>query len=138
MENYEAKLKEAAKEQIYANFYDVHILSPLLAPGSMQSQSKEDKKNDNFTVRLPSCVRNELTKISEQEGISITQLINNAIANSIVKHHDQEKARQIYLEAMLKWKNEPSQISPLRMKDLQRMSRDSNPLRTTLQGGDDE
>jgi len=133
MNDLEQQLNEAAKEQLYANFYDVHILSPLLAPSTMQG----DKKSENFTVRLPSCVRNELTEIAEQEGISMTQLINNAIAYAILKHHDSSKVRQMYVEFMLKLKSEPPQIPPLRMKDLQRMG-DTNTLRTVLERRDSE
>jgi len=129
VENYELKLEEAAKEQVYATFYDVHILSPLLNPSSLPSQSKEDKKSDNFTLRLPSNVRKELTEIAEQEGISISQLINNAIVNSIEKHHDQEEARQIFLESVRKLKNKSPQINkPLKMGDFIR----GNPLRAYL------
>ena len=132
MENLEEKLIKVAKEQMYLSFYDVHLQSPLFAPASPPSHVKEDKKSDSFTVRLPSWVRDELSAISTQEDISMSQLIANAIINSILKHHDQQEARQIFLELMLKWKDEPAQIEPMRMSDIHRMSNTTNPLRERL------
>jgi len=133
MEDYEVKLRKAAKEQMYASFYDVHILSPLLDPSLPPIRSKEDvKKSESVSVRLPSWVKNELFEIAEFQEISVTQLINNAIINSLMKHHDQEKARQIYLEFMHKWKIESPQIEPLKMSDIHRMSNSINPLREAL------
>lgn len=133
MKNHESELREAAKNQMYANFYDVHLLSPLFAPNSQPNRSKDDKKSESVTVRLPKWVRDDLAEVAEQENLSISQLINNAIVNAISKHHDQKEARHIYLESMLKWKDEPPEMDePPRMSDLHRMSNSINPLRDYL------
>ena len=130
MENYEENLMRAAREQVHANFYAVHLSSPLVEASPLPSLSKEDEKSDNFTIRLKSWVRNELSEIAEQEGVSMTQLINNAIVNAIIKHHDQKEARQIYMESMNKWKSEAPQFS----KSLQtsELSRTSNPQNSPI------
>jgi len=107
MSNYEKKLKQAVDKQKHAGYYDVHISSPLLDENPQPQLRNEEKKSDNLTVRVPFYVRQMLNEIAKHEGVSLSQLINNAILNAIVKHYDREEARKIYLENIEEAENEP-------------------------------
>ena len=98
MDNYSKSLAEAVARQTLADAYCSYIESPLIKNAPQPNRSKEEKKSENFSVRIPSWVRSGLEKIAEQEDITISQLINNAVTNALVKHQDTAEARKIYLD----------------------------------------
>ncbi len=109
--NYELQLSEAADKQKHATFYDVHISSPLLDMRPQPVRSSEERKSDNFTIRIPLWVRKRLEEIAEKEEMSINQQVKNAIINALEYHDDREEARTIWLEKYVRdWKNEPPHV----------------------------
>lgn len=97
MKDWNDKLIEAAKKQRYTTFYDMHISSPLIDLNAQPVRTKEEKKSDNFTIRLPLWIRKRLEEISEDEEMSINNMIINAIISAIELHDDRAEAIDIWL-----------------------------------------
>jgi predicted DNA-binding protein len=137
-EDYELRINKAAKEQERTNFRDAYLQSTLHNPDSQPTRSKEEKRGVNYSIRLPSWVKSELTEISERENIPVSQLIHNAIVNGISMYHDQAEARKIFLEFVSELTSGSPHTTPFRISDFQRLIiRASNPLRAALMGEDD-
>jgi len=98
MKNYESKLQKAIDMQVCGTHYYAHISSPLLDQYPQPRLKSVDTKSENISVRIPSWVRQLLNEVAKQENTSMSQLINNAIVNSLIKHYDLEEARKIYME----------------------------------------
>ena len=107
MDKYESRLQKALDKQLCGNRYYAHIASPLLDQYPQPNLRTTEKKSENKSVRIPSWVCQALDEIAKQEGTSLSQLINNAVVNSLVKHYDLAEARQIYLESNVAEEKEP-------------------------------
>ena len=122
MEDLWERLDEAAEKQKRKDYYDIHIASPLLGQSSQPHLNNEDKKSDSVTIRLPSWARGKLDEVAKQEGISLNQLINNAVIDAIEKHFDRKEARQIYQEIINELKNRSPQSTNKLRDTLRQMS----------------
>jgi len=111
MKSYKSKLKESIEKQRYTSEYDVHISSPLLDQSSQPDLRNEEKKSENLTVRVPVWVRKLLNDVAKSEDTSINQLVNNALVNALVKHHDNKEARRLYIEYATTQENEPQRAT---------------------------
>lgn len=107
MTNHITELKNAVREQLYATFFDAHLASPLLGQSTDQRTNKDEKKYDNFSVRLPVWVKEKLGEISKEEGLSVNMLICNAVTDAVIKHIDRKAARQVYKEMLEALHHEP-------------------------------
>ena len=101
MEEYLSRLQEAIGHQHFTSTYDLHIRSPLLEQAHLPQSATDEKKNLNLSLRIHPTARSVLEAIADQEGTTISTLINQAINNSVLKHLDTEEARTIYLDQML-------------------------------------
>jgi len=93
--DYNDKIKNAAKKQKSLSFFDAHLLQPLLKTAS-QPYRTASNKSTSLSLRLPIEIKNELEKIADRHGITVNQMVKNAVLYAIELHHEREEAAELY------------------------------------------